>query len=95
MPKGKEAMPECGDPAGDEERRNECEACPVMVLTGLAREAETAFRDVLPSEFWQHRRAAHREALLAVRSLLDAAIERVDREPAARPQRQAKKISIA
>jgi len=71
-----------------------CEACPLTAFTGLARDAEVALRDVLPSEFWQHRRAAHREVLLALRTLLDAAIERVDKEPAARTRRRPAKISI-
>ena len=35
------------------------------------------FEDLLPKGFVEHRRAARREVLLAMRSLLDAAIERV------------------
>jgi len=35
----------------------------------------------LPEGFWEHSWAAGREALLAVRSLLDAAIERTERQP--------------
>ena len=35
-----------------------------------------AFEDLLPPEFVEHRRAARKELLLALRSLLDAAIER-------------------
>ncbi|MGO9412971.1 MAG: hypothetical protein ACLQCB_19760 [Spirochaetia bacterium] len=34
------------------------------------------FEDLLPPGFVEHRRAARRELLLALRSLLDAAIER-------------------
>ena len=34
------------------------------------------FEDLLPRGFVEHRRAARRELLLAMRSLLDAAIER-------------------
>ncbi len=34
------------------------------------------FEDLLPKGFVEHRRAARREFLLAMRSLLDAAIER-------------------
>jgi hypothetical protein len=37
-----------------------------------------AAREALPDEFWEHRRAARREHLLAWRSLLDAAIERME-----------------
>ncbi len=38
-------------------------------------------RTCLPEAFWQHSRAAGREALLALRSLLDAAIEKVEDKP--------------
>ncbi len=36
------------------------------------------FADLLPKGFVEHRRAARREFLLAMRSLLDAAIERAE-----------------
>ncbi len=36
--------------------------------------------ELIPKEFLQHRRAARREMLLAVRRLLDAFIERTDRK---------------
>ena len=36
--------------------------------------------DLIPKEFLQHRRAARREMLLAMRSLLDAFIERTERK---------------
>ena len=62
--------------------------------TEALREVEGAVRGWLPPAFWQHRRAAHKEALLAVRSLLDAAIERVDREPPVRHGRAPKKIVV-
>lgn len=35
---------------------------------------------LLPEEFWQHGRAARKEMLLAVRSLLDDAIQRLEGE---------------
>jgi hypothetical protein len=35
----------------------------------------------LPEAFWEHSWAAGREALLALRSLLDAAIDRTERQP--------------
>jgi len=42
-----------------------------------ARESlRETFEDLLPKGFVEHRRAARRELLLAIRSLLDAAIER-------------------
>jgi len=36
---------------------------------------------VLPEAFWEHGMAAGRESLLAVRSLLDAAIEKTEKKP--------------
>ncbi len=36
--------------------------------------------EFIPKEFLQHRRAARREMLLAMRSLLDAFIERTERK---------------
>ncbi len=47
---------------------------------------------LLPEEFGRHMRAAQREQLLAVRSLLDAVIQRL--EPGEKPERQAKEVEI-
>ncbi len=48
-----------------------------------AREARKSlfrcFEELIPPGFAEHRRAARRETLLAMRSLLDAAIERVEK----------------
>ncbi len=41
-----------------------------------------SFEELIPHGFLEHRRSARKEMLLAMRSLLDAAIERVDRKPA-------------
>jgi hypothetical protein len=43
---------------------------------------------MLPADFGAHRRAARRERLLSWRSLLDAAIERLDETPAGAGQRK-------
>ena len=83
---------QAADQAADNERG--CQECPVREWTEALREVEEAMRGWLPPAFWQHRRAAHKEALLAVRSLLDAAIERADREPPARQSRAPKKILV-
>ena len=45
---------------------------------------------VLPKEFAEHMRAAHKEMLLAMRSLLDAAIQRAEEKP----ERKATKIKV-
>jgi hypothetical protein len=48
-----------------------------------ARESlRRSFQELLPPGFIEHRRAARREMLLAVRSLLDAAIERTEKKQA-------------
>jgi hypothetical protein len=43
-----------------------------------------SFEELIPHGFLEHRRAARKEMLLAMRSLLDAAIERM--EPAKKDQ---------
>jgi hypothetical protein len=58
------------------------------------REFQASLRALLPEEFWEHRRAARREALLAVRSLIDAALERIEEEERAERPKRAKKIEI-
>jgi hypothetical protein len=43
------------------------------------RKGVAALMPALPAEFTAHRRAASREILLAIRSLIDTAIDRVDK----------------
>lgn len=57
------------------------------------RDFKSSLCAFLPEEFWEHRRAARREMLLAMRSLIDAAIERVE-QGEGQPRRQAKKIEV-
>jgi len=49
------------------------------------RAAHESFRlslqDLIPKGFTEHRKAARKEMLLAMRSLLDAAIERSEKKP--------------
>jgi hypothetical protein len=59
---------------------------------GLRRILRPKRRQILPAEFKAHTRAARKEMLLAVRSLLDTAIEKLEGEP--EPARQATKIEI-
>ena len=40
-----------------------------------------SFQELIPPGFIEHRRAARREMLLAMRSLLDAAIDRTEKKP--------------
>jgi hypothetical protein len=56
----------------------------------LANAAEAFARELrgsVPQDFSGHARGSMREALLAVRSLLDAGIERLEREEKAEPHR--------
>jgi len=50
-----------------------------------ARAARASMRksleELIPHGFIEHRRAARKEMLLAMRSLLDAAIERMEKKP--------------
>ena len=45
---------------------------------------------VLPKEFAEHMRASHKEMLLAIRSLLEAAIQRTEEKP----KKKATKIKV-
>ena len=50
--------------------------------------------EMFPEDFRTHMRAAQREQLLAMRSLIDAALERVDRPTESRPARKSR-VEIA
>lgn len=52
-----------------------------LILDALLDVGERLARPPMPSEAAQHFRAARREALLGLRSLLDAAIERAEAPP--------------
>ncbi|MFQ5340837.1 MAG: hypothetical protein ACE5F6_04740 [Anaerolineae bacterium] len=56
-------------------------------------EFRSSLRSLLPAEFWEHRRAARREMLLAARSLVDAAIEHIEQQNAPH-QKRAQRIKI-
>jgi len=45
-----------------------------------------SFEELIPHGFLEHRRAARKEMLLAMRSLLDAAIERMEARPEKKPE---------
>jgi len=51
-------------------------------------------QEMFPEDFRSHMRAAQREQLLAMRSLIDAALERVDRPAEAKPPRKSR-VEIA
>jgi hypothetical protein len=43
-------------------------------------EVRESMKSFLPPEFWEHGRKARREMLLAWRSMIDAALERMDKK---------------
>jgi len=51
-------------------------------------------REQIPDEFFQHMRAARREQLLAMRALIDAALERGERAESAARSRTRTEISV-
>ncbi|MEA3344866.1 MAG: hypothetical protein U9Q78_01235 [Chloroflexota bacterium] len=61
-------------------------------IEGMGRRIRAERPCILPAEFHAHSRAARRECLLAVRSLMDAAIERLEESP--QQQQQATRIEV-
>ena len=61
-------------------------------IEGLRRRMKRKRLQIFPEEFKKHTRAARKEMLLAVRSLLDQAIEEVEKEP--EPARKGTKTKI-
>jgi hypothetical protein len=44
------------------------------------REMRESVKSFLPPEFWEHGKKARKEMLLAWRSMIDAALERIDKK---------------
>ena len=44
------------------------------------REMRESVKSFLPPEFWEHGKQARKEMLLAWRSMIDAALERIDKK---------------
>ncbi|NOZ27936.1 MAG: hypothetical protein GXP39_07785 [Chloroflexi bacterium] len=68
-------------------------------IRGIRQELKRKPCRLLPEAFWEHTRASQREALLAVRSLFDAAIEclqpaEVESQPSRTRRRRATKIEV-
>ncbi len=64
--------------------------CPFCYAFRMAHELKDSLKSRVPQGFWEHRAAARREGLLALRSLIDAAI--AANEPA--PARKATRIKV-
>ncbi len=48
-------------------------------------ERRAAWKSLIPDSFWVHQKAARRETLLAMRSLIDAALARLEDKPEGPP----------
>ena len=70
----------------DEETAFDLEGWVKQGIKGLQRSVKCEAPRILPEQFRAHTRAARKEMLLAVRSLLDSAIQELDRtsDPEAR-----------
>ena len=66
------------------------ETCPFCRALKAAHETRDELKRRVPEGFWAHRAAARREGLLALRSLIDAAI--AHGEP--KPKRRATRIKV-
>lgn len=68
----------------------------LRLLAEFERSLKASVGDPATPEFWQHLRAARKEGLLAMRSLLDAKIEHIEeKERAAKAgERTASKITV-
>jgi hypothetical protein len=53
-----------------------------------------SWRVLIPEEFWEQRRAARREMLMAARSLIDGALERLEEKPAPKRKTTARKVKV-
>jgi len=49
-------------------------------VRAASSEQRAALKALIPDSFWVHQRAAKRETLLALRSLIDAALEELDKQ---------------
>lgn len=60
----------------------------------IRRTARATLGDRVPEDFWQHARAARKEELLALRSLLDARISQLEEDEQRRSERKTTKIPV-
>ena len=86
--KGEETMAE------DEEKKEPSEF--TEHVRAASKSMKKAWGSLIPKEFWQHRREARREMLLAMRSLVDGAIDRLEEKEEATkpPTRRKTKVEV-
>jgi hypothetical protein len=56
--------------------------------------AEATFGRPMPGEFWHHVRAARKERLLAMRSIIDAKLERLEQQEKQAEERTVTRIPV-
>ena len=72
----------------DEEKRCPYEAtCPFAMVMNAQEALVKGVKAILPESFRQHLMAAERETLLAIRSLIDALLEAMEKRPAKKAQK--------
>ncbi len=63
------------------EEKLPCEVCPLYISIAAARRLKDGLKELLPPDFREHAQTACKEQLLAARSLIDAAIDRLEQQP--------------
>lgn len=67
----------------DKAAEAECQMlCPLCWAIQTVQGIKSSLKDRIPQDFWEHRAAARRESLLALRSLVDAALACAEATPA-------------
>jgi hypothetical protein len=66
----------------------------LQLLVEAQKTLHASMGDALPSDFWQHVRSSRREGLLAMRSLIDAQISRLEQQEQQAHERTATKITV-
>jgi len=66
----------------------------LQLLGEIGRTAKASMGGMMPAEFWEHMRASHKEQLLAMRSLIDARIARIEEREAQAKERKVTKIAV-
>ena len=63
------------------EQEHHSELCPMCLGIGVAKRMRRGLEEMMPEGFREHLRNARKEQLLAVRSVVDAAIDRLEEKP--------------
>ena len=63
-------------------------------MKAAAEATANQWKSLIPKEFWEHGREARRETLLAMRSLVDSAIERLEEKEEKPKRRSTRKAKV-